>query len=120
MAKTQRSKKEWIAIIQQCKSSGYSDVEWCKENGIAVSTFYRKLNLLRQEASINEIVKPVVQDRQEVVEVNVLTDRSPGLIQPSTNEVAIRLSINGVTIDILNTATKTTIETTLHALRFLC
>ena len=41
--------------------------------------------------------------------------------EPIVNtEVAVRLNINGVTINILNSATKVTIENTLQSLRALC
>lgn len=119
MAQMRRTDKEWMAIIHECKSSGYSDVEWCTQNNIPFSTFYRKLNLLRQKASLNEPSKPAIRVRQEVVEVN-LSDDPPIMIQSPNNEVALRLNINGMTLDILNNAAKTTIENTLQSLRLLC
>lgn len=115
-----RTVNEWMNIIQQCKSSGYSDSEWCRQNGIPISTFYRKLSDLRKKAVLDEPVKPILHEKQEVVQVN-LRDESPNIIQqPSKNEVGLRLNINGITIDILNGAAKATIENTLQSLRSLC
>lgn len=121
MAHTRRTETEWINIIQSCKSSGYSDIEWCRLNNIPISTFYRKLNILRNKACADDLTKPVVRDEQEVVEVNLHQEQPIPKVAPQVNnEVALRLNINGVTIDILNTAAKTTIENTLQSLRSLC
>lgn len=114
-----RSDKEWMSIIQACKSSGYSDIEWCRQNNIAVSTFYRRLNALREKACVDEISKPVIRDEQQVVPVN-LREELPKPSQDINDEVALRLNINGVAIDIFNSATQTTIENTLQSLRSLC
>lgn len=121
MASIRRSEEEWIKIIQKCKSSGFSDIEWCKQNNVPVSTFYRQLNKLRIKASVKDCTKPVSRDEQEVIEINLPPEQLQSVQQPSTNsEVALRLNINGVTIDILNSAAKTTIENTLQSLRLLC
>ena len=32
---------EQIRLINECRHSGMTDVDWCRENGIAVSTFYK-------------------------------------------------------------------------------
>ena len=119
MPRKRRTDQEWIELIQQCKASGYTDSEWCKLNGLSLSTFYTKLKLLRDKASLEEINKPVLHQRQEVVEVDFTEQplqESPKLIQ----EVAVCLKLNGVGIEIFNTATQSTIENTLHALRMLC
>ena len=119
MAYNRRTDEEWMAIIRECKSSGYSDIEWCKQHNISVSTYYHKLNILRKKASMNEPVKPKIREQQEVVRV-CLQEEPAKTVQPVNNEGALRLNINGVTIDILNNATKTTIENTLLSLRSLC
>ncbi len=121
MAQTRRTEAEWIDIIQSCKSSGYSDSEWCRLNNIPISTFYKKLSVLRDKACSDDFSKPVVREEQEVVEVNLHQEHPIPKVTPQVNnEVALRLNINGVTINIFNTATKTTIDNTLQSLRFLC
>lgn len=119
MAYKRRTDEEWLELIQQCKSSGYSDFEWCKLNGIPASTFYNKLNLLREKAALEEVTKPVLHQQQDVVEVHFQDTLHQGT--PAVNqEVALCLNLNGISVDIFNNATKTTIENTLHALRLLC
>lgn len=119
MTYKRRSDDEWMAMIQKCKSSGYSDVEWCRLNGIPVSTFYRKLNLLREKAELRDMTKPVIQQQQDVVEVhfqNEITEPQKTVNQ----EVALCLHLNGIAVDIFNNATKATMENALNALRLLC
>lgn len=121
MAQIRHSETEWINIIQSCKSSGFSDSEWCHLNNIPISTFYRKLSILRGKACADDRAKPVVRDEQEVVEVNLHHEQPlPEVTSQVNNDVALRVTINGVTNDSLNIATKTTIESTLQSLRFLC
>ena len=31
---------EQIKLINECRKSGMTDADWCRENGIAASTFY--------------------------------------------------------------------------------
>lgn len=119
MTYKRRTDEEWIGIIQTCKSSGYSDIEWCQQNNISISTFYYKLNILREKASLNELPKAIVPDEQQVVQVN-LKDELPTSFQATNDEVALRLNINGIAIDVLNSASQRTIENTLLSLRSLC
>lgn len=115
-----RTDEEWMNIIHKCKSSGYSDTHWCRQNNIPVSTFYRKLSDLRKKAAMIEPVKPVLHEKQEVVQINLQEVPSTPIHQPAKTEVALRLTINGITIDILNSAAKSTIENTFQSLRTLC
>lgn len=32
--------QEWAKRVKECRSSGLSVKEWCKENNVAMSTFY--------------------------------------------------------------------------------
>ena len=38
--KTRVLMPEQIRRINECRQSGMTDADWCRENGIAVSTFY--------------------------------------------------------------------------------
>lgn len=40
---TKYTEKEWLNMIRDCKSSGLSDQEWCREHHIVRSTFYKHL-----------------------------------------------------------------------------
>lgn len=46
----QRNNAEWLCIITECRQSGLSDFEWCKQNGISSSTFYKAVTRLRRSS----------------------------------------------------------------------
>ena len=47
--------EEWAQIISQCRSSGMSNREFCRQNGIPEKKFYYWLRKLREKASEGEI-----------------------------------------------------------------
>jgi transposase-like protein len=52
MANTRKSrvpKEEQLKLINECRTSGMTDIDWCREHGIAVSTFYYWVKQLRKE-----------------------------------------------------------------------
>lgn len=54
MANTRKSrvpKEEQLKLINECRTSGMTDIGWCRERGIAVSTFYYWVKQLRKEAA---------------------------------------------------------------------
>ena len=54
MANTRKSrvpKEKQLKLINECRTSGMTDTDWCCEHGIAVSTFYYWAKQLRKEAA---------------------------------------------------------------------
>lgn len=51
-------------MVSDCQASGKKVEEWCAENGINVSTYYKRLNVLRSEL-IDET------EKQSIVPVSV-------------------------------------------------
>ena len=41
---------EQIRLINECRQSGMTDADWCRENDIAVSTFYNWVSRCRKAA----------------------------------------------------------------------
>ena len=41
--------REWAEQIRECQSSGLPIKEWCRQNGVNVYTYYRRLRKLREE-----------------------------------------------------------------------
>ena len=41
---------EWMEIISECRNSGLSDSEWCREHDISKYTFYKAVARLRRKA----------------------------------------------------------------------
>ena len=63
-----RTDKEWLDLIQECRSSGLSDKCWCQEHHIHTSNFYYQIRRLRQKAcEIPEPVHSSFSGKQEVV-----------------------------------------------------
>ena len=42
---------EQLKLINQCRQSGLTDADWCRENGIAPSTFYNWVSRCRKATS---------------------------------------------------------------------
>ena len=42
---------EQLKLINQCRQSGLTDADWCRENDIAPSTFYNWVSRCRKAAS---------------------------------------------------------------------
>ncbi len=62
--KKQVRHKEWAAMVQECQASGKRVDEWCQDNGVNVSTYYKRLSVLRTEL-IDEA------EKQSIVPVSV-------------------------------------------------
>ena len=41
--------KEWEEQIRECKSSGLTAAEWCRQNNINVKTYYYHLRRVREK-----------------------------------------------------------------------
>jgi hypothetical protein len=121
-----RTDTEWINLIQECRTSGISDKEWCEQHSIPISTFYTKISRLRKKAcDIPAVQNHVVYQPQQVVPLKILDD-SPLVCQGQTDEgvtervSAVVLNIHGYRIEISNYAAKETILNTLSVLQQLC
>ena len=70
---------EQIRIIKECRQSGMADADWCRENGIAVSTFYNWVSRCRKTAA-DQIPAPnyghceIPRSKQDVVPIDVVSD----------------------------------------------
>ena len=50
MRNKRRTDEEWLSLIQQCRSSGFSDRVWCEQNDISINTFYNTVTRLRKKS----------------------------------------------------------------------
>ena len=73
---------EQIRLINECRKSGMTDADWCREHGIAPSTFYNWISRCRKAAADQILVpsyghhdSPV--PKQDVVAVNIIPDPMP-------------------------------------------
>ena len=50
-----RTDKEWLDLIQECRSSGLSDKCWCQEHHIHTSNFYYQIRRLRHKDHLSQL-----------------------------------------------------------------
>lgn len=120
----QRTEREWKDLIQECRTSGLGDKEWCEQHGIPISTFYTKITRLRRKASEIPAAKHrVIRESQQVVPLPIMDEVSipyPNIAADTGELPAVTLKIKDYRIEISNHAARDTILNTLSVLRQLC
>jgi len=72
--------QEQIKLINECRKSGMTDADWCRENDITPSTFYNWLSRCRKIAA-DQIIQPsyghsgTPRQKQDVVPVSIVHDQ---------------------------------------------
>lgn len=118
-----RTQQQWLDLIQECRSSGFSDQEWCSRQSIPVSTFYNHVSKLRRQAcDILPPSKKRTQPEQQVVPLSIIdmSDSGRDSLCISEDPLAIILEFQGSRLMIRNQAGEDVIYHTLLALRRLC
>ena len=103
-------------LIMECRSSGLTDYQWCKEHGIHPGTFYNWVSRLRKKAC-HDIPDPVSREHlsppavQEVVRPKTDSNPSSVLSAGTTQEIPeqqaplaamVEISLGRATICIAN------------------
>lgn len=120
-----RSDQEWVALIQECRTSGLGDKDWCEAHGIPISSFYTKITRLRRKAcDIPKAQHCAIRETQQVVPLPIIDEVSQTYRNemPFVNEEspAIVLKTNNYSMEISNHAARDTILNTLSVLQQLC
>ena len=113
----------WLDLIQQCRTSGKSDNQWLLEHNIKAPTFYYHVKRLRKKAcAIPERTGAPQAEVQEVVPLcfadEPISDTT--FETASNNDIAIRLQLGSIHMEITNCASQNTIQATLSVLQNLC
>ena len=119
---------EQIRLINECRQSGMTDADWCRENDIAVSTFYNWVNRCRKAAE--HIPAPnyghceIPYSKQDVVPIDIVSDHlteqhaAPQMHQTNLdNSHTIEVSMKDVIIRIGNDADPVLLTRTLRLIR---
>lgn len=93
---------QWAQVVSQCRSSGMSVRQWCQENGINISSYYKWQRKVYAAAQ--------AQQERSFVEVKPVQSAAVG-------GVAVTLRIAGAELDIHNGADATTVEAVLRAVK---
>lgn len=110
---------EQLRLINECRQSGMTDADWCRENDIAVSTFYNWVSRCRKAAA-----DQIPHSKQDVVPIDIVSDHLPEQHIASQmhqtnldNSHTIEVSMNDVTIRISNDADPVLLTRTLRLIR---
>lgn len=121
-------KDDQIRLIMECRQSGLSDYQWCKQNGIHPGNFYNWVSKLRKRGYSfpdSEAKSNAVPNIQEVVKVDLLQPQDSSLKvehnvslveQTDSSTVAAELLVCGVTLRLFNGADEKLIQSTLRCL----
>ena len=101
----QQKLAEWAEKVKLCRSSGLNVRQWCQENNITVSNYYK------WQRKIYALAK-TEQEPQFAEVTPVMTDHG-------TAPVAITVHVAGVSADIHNGADPATVEAVFRILK-LC
>ena len=120
---------EQIRLINECRKSGMTDADWCRENDIAVSTFYNWVSRCRKAAA-DQIPLPnyghpeVPRPKQDVVPIDIVPDHIPEQHTASQmqklyldNSHTIEIATNGLLIKLNNSVNPILLDRILNSLR---
>ena len=98
--KKQVRHKEWAEMVRECQTSGKKVEEWCRENCINISTYYKRLNVIRTEiieGSENQSIIPVsISSAVSDASNSVITDN----VKKCSFEDKIIMHRNGIEIEL--------------------
>ncbi len=116
-----KTNQEWLDIIQQCRTSGLSDRQWCIENDVNFSTFYYHIRRLRSKAcEIPESIKTNSSSQQEIVPVSFAEESLPNTTVHKNSDTAVHIRYRDFQVKIHENANKELIFNTLGALQTIC
>ena len=126
-----RSDEEWFRIINECRRSGLSDSQWCKQHDIRESTFFCAVSRLRKKAYAipnrdkSTDILPDSLPKQEVIRIDIepepiqLSKPEPMQVMPATyldNSHTIEINVRGINIRVFNSVDRELLKTVLSAL----
>ena len=130
-----KTDQEWLDVIQSCRTSGMTDKDWCRSNGISQTSLYRHINRLRKkDYAIPEHGRVQLDKGHEVVpvEFDKITELDPKYVRLSSEVRSDDISVSGIAssgvhvtagkfkIDIDNNVKTSVLQDTLRILQRLC
>ena len=129
--KTRVPMVEQIRLINECRQSGMTDADWCRENDLAVNTFYNWVSRCRKTAAdqipaanYGHLEEP--QPKQDVVPIDIVSERLPEQHTASQmqqmyldNSHTIEVAMKDITVRISNDADPILLTRTFRLLQEL-
>lgn len=128
MAVTRKARvpmSEQLRLINECRQSGMTDADWCRENDIAVSTFYNWASRCRKAAA-DRILPPnyghpeAPHPKQDVVPIDIVPQQHAASQMQQMcldNSHTIEVAMKDVRIRISNNADPALLARTLRLIR---
>ena len=73
--------REWAEQVRECQSSGLPIKEWCRQNGVNVYTYYRRLRKLREE-----LLESKDTETPQIVPISISNEISGTVLMDKTPE----------------------------------
>ena len=93
---------QWAQVVSRCRGSGLSVRQWCQENGVNISSYYKWQRKVYAAAQ--------AQQERSFLEVTPVQPAAVG-------GVVVTLRIAGAELDIHNGADAATVEAVLRAVK---
>lgn len=113
--KTQFRMEQWIQLIQEQQASGMTVRAWCHQAEIRESSYYYWLKRIRQQACDSQLITrpPATEKPMAFARLQVSQQK----VQPTA---AVIIQLPSATVEVMNGASKQTIEAVLQALNSPC
>lgn len=92
VVKTEVKYAEWIAMVEECRSSGLSIRAWCEENNVNLKTYHYRLRRLRT-MFLDQHKKNTVP---EIRKLSVVTPSVPVTAYSGAAEPPVRRGVSHV------------------------
>lgn len=96
-------KDDQVRLIMECRQSGLSDYQWCRQNGIHPGTFYNWVSRLRKEGHTfpeSESRTSAAPNVQEVVKVDIIQPQQPTLKEQFRDIPTRQLMVDTLSADV--------------------
>ena len=120
---------EQIRLINECRQSGMTDADWCRENDIAVSTFYNWVSQCWKAAAdqipaANYGHLEAPRPKQNMVPIDIVPEQNTASQMQNTyldNSHTIEVAMKDITVRISNDADPALLTRTFRLLQeFSC
>lgn len=112
--------REWAEQVKECQGSGLPVKEWCKQNGVNVYTYYRRLRKLREEVletkgtAAPQIVPISISNE---ISGTALIDQTPKSTPVPIADSKVIMRKDGIEIDIPQNISENTLLVLLRGLK---